>query len=424
MDSINKYVGVDINSKAFGDSPIEGRHSVHVILDREKQKPTAAKFISYAFNMNTVIGEMSFNEADLLQVLWKHTDLTKNLPLMVSRVEADSGEIVFDRDADKVLIDEAPACWSGPAAWTFNWKGTPCSYTAKSIYYYLRVHVLDHELADDVISEILNEMYKLHLERQKLIKRPPYVVKLYRAMDKPHTQWVQANDRAGRDLASIHLDDSIKQDIVVKLEKFLASQDLYEKFGITWKRVHLFEGRPGTGKTSMVLALATKFGVGVSKITITPRMSSVDLENLLSTVPGRSFLLLEDVDALFAERKAGEAGSTIDFSTLLNCLDGVTTRAGLVAFLTTNHADRLDEALVRPGRIDMRVKFPYPTEVELRAALDRLVPQYATEHTEFLRRLLDDKKEISIARLQRYLFDCVLLDRKSLVEHMTDLHQP
>jgi len=87
-------------------------------------------------------------------------------------------------------------------------------------------------------------------------------------------------------------------------------------------------------------------------------MNDDDLAELLRAAPARSMLLLEDVDAIFVERAAvGEKKNRggISFSGLLNALDGAAAQEGCVIVLTTNHKDRLDEALIRPGRCDVHV---------------------------------------------------------------------
>ena len=67
-------------------------------------------------------------------------------------------------------------------------------------------------------------------------------------------------------------------------------------------------------------------------------------------------LLLEYIDAAFVEREAS-SGSRLTFSGLLNGIDGVAAQQGRLLFMSTNHAERLDPALVRPGRVDVKVAF-------------------------------------------------------------------
>ena len=99
-------------------------------------------------------------------------------------------------------------------------------------------------------------------------------------------------------------------------------------------------------------------------------MSSVvtdeKIHTLLAAVPQRSLLLIEDVDAFFRQRDAAHAQVKLSFSGFLNALDGVATQEGNVLFMTTNHADRLDEALIRAGRIDERVELGLCDEEQLR----------------------------------------------------------
>jgi ATP-dependent 26S proteasome regulatory subunit len=49
--------------------------------------------------------------------------------------------------------------------------------------------------------------------------------------------------------------------------------------------------------------------------------------------------------------------SRLTFAGLLNAIDGIAAQTGRLLFMTTNHKDRLDSALIRPGRIDYQLKF-------------------------------------------------------------------
>ena len=78
-------------------------------------------------------------------------------------------------------------------------------------------------------------------------------------------------------------------------------------------------------------------------------------------------LLLEDVDAAFLERQANPAaggGGRLTFSGLLNGIDGVAAQEGRLLFMSTNHPERLDAALVRPGRVDVRIPFALATAAQ------------------------------------------------------------
>jgi SpoVK/Ycf46/Vps4 family AAA+-type ATPase len=210
-------------------------------------------------------------------------------------------------------------------------------------------------------------------------------------------------------METIYIDDPIKDKLVTQLEKFTKSSALYDRYGVTWKRVHLFHGPPGSGKTSTILALASRFGKNIAKLTLTPQLNSQQIEYLFQTIPDNTWMLLEDVDALFTERTAH---TSIDFSTLLNCMDGLTTKRGLVLFMTTNHKTKLDSAFIRPGRVDLDLEFPLPGKEELRKALKVLGAEYEHEHEEFLEK---HAKNMTIPSLQKHLFECMMDEKKSML---------
>lgn len=86
------------------------------------------------------------------------------------------------------------------------------------------------------------------------------------------------------------------------------------------------------------------------------------LASHLRDAPENSLILLEDVDAIFTNRSDPSVSSStngksegVTFSGLLNALDGVAAQEGRIFFMTTNHIEKLDPALIRPGRCDVKV---------------------------------------------------------------------
>ena len=97
-------------------------------------------------------------------------------------------------------------------------------------------------------------------------------------------------------------------------------------------------------------------------------------------------MLLEDVDAAFSNRRVqtesdGYRGANVTFSGLLNALDGVASAEERIIFLTTNHVERLDPALVRPGRVDMTVRLGEVTRYQVSCLWDRFYGELDTEGT-------------------------------------------
>jgi chaperone BCS1 len=161
----------------------------------------------------------------------------------------------------------------------------------------------------------------------------------------------------------VFLPNNDSERIVADVAVFAASQAWYIERGIPWRRGYLFHGVPGSGKTSLISALAGHFRMNLYILNLgSPYLSDDNLTTLLSRVPGRSFVLLEDIDAAFNQRdKSGDARNKLTFSGLLNALDGAGSKDGSMVFMTTNHLEQLDPALTRPGRADFRVEFGYAT---------------------------------------------------------------
>lgn len=172
-------------------------------------------------------------------------------------------------------------------------------------------------------------------------------------------EWAPLGDpRKKRPLGSVVLDEGVKERIVGDVQDFLDRQQWYVDRGIPYRRGYLLYGPPGTGKSSFIQALAGELNYSVAMINLSEMgMTDDKLAYLLTKLPKRSILLLEDADAAFVNRRQrdadGYSGATVTFSGLLNALDGVAAGEERLAFLTTNHIDRLDPALKRPGRVDV-----------------------------------------------------------------------
>jgi chaperone BCS1 len=154
------------------------------------------------------------------------------------------------------------------------------------------------------------------------------------------------------------LDQGLKERIVGDVKEFLQKHQWYMDRGIPYRRGYLLYGPPGSGKSSFILALAGELDFNIAIVNLSERgMTDDKLSDLITKLPKKTILLLEDADAAFNNRRQvdadGFSGMTVTFSGLLNALDGVAAGEERVAFLTTNHIDRLDEALIRPGRVDM-----------------------------------------------------------------------
>jgi mitochondrial chaperone BCS1 len=182
-----------------------------------------------------------------------------------------------------------------------------------------------------------------------------------------HECWMVSSWQPRRPLESLVLADQTLEDLLDDLRDFYRSCSWYADRGIPYRRGYLLHGPPGSGKTTLVLALAGELGLSVAVLSLSNRlMSDESLRGLVDDLPIATVLLIEDVDCVFKESRGTSGDTGVTLSGLLNALDGVSSREGRVLFLTTNHPERLDPALVRPGRVDRKIELGHATPDQAR----------------------------------------------------------
>ncbi|KAH6954058.1 P-loop containing nucleoside triphosphate hydrolase protein, partial [Ilyonectria sp. MPI-CAGE-AT-0026] len=183
-------------------------------------------------------------------------------------------------------------------------------------------------------------------------------------------RWERATAVDARPLSTVILDDAQKQSFIKDVEYFLnpRTRRWYSTRSIPYRRGYLLYGPPGTGKSSLSLAVAGRFGLDNYTVSVST-VSDRALEDLFAELPPQCVVLLEDIDAAGAAHSRGAGGEnprergkpadtkSVTLSGLLNAIDGVASQEGQLLVMTTNHIEKLDGALIRPGRIDTQVKF-------------------------------------------------------------------
>ncbi|KAL9244108.1 hypothetical protein vseg_017916 [Gypsophila vaccaria] len=185
--------------------------------------------------------------------------------------------------------------------------------------------------------------------------------------------------------SSLALDPSLKAMIIQDLNLFLDRKDFYRKVGRAWKRGYLLYGPPGTGKSSLIAAIANYLKFDVYDLQLMHIQGDDMLRKLLLSTTNRSILVIEDIDCSMglpkkrkgdeedddddsdnegkssSKGKEGPNPAKISLSGLLNFIDGLWSSCGdeRIIIFTTNHKERIDPALLRPGRMDVHVHMSY-----------------------------------------------------------------
>lgn len=367
---------------------------VRVIVDKDCVRHKPAQFVAFRIphaDGFLPIGNKRIPLDDFYRMLRKEGGLSDHLPLKI-----DLSTLAIQQ------FDQAPDCYSAQRQWPFQWKGVKCSL-AGSVS--IRVHDVDYETALSTLKDIRESALALWKE-----PCPLECLKIYTPHSGGGITWTERQMRVRRQWDTIYIEESIKHQLIQSLERFYRSESLYDDYGRTWKRIYLFHGPPGTGKTSTVLALASAMGRHLCKLSISGNTRATQVEGLFQYLPSDCFMLLEDVDALFDGRN-NTTGLT--FSGILNMMDGVETKRGLVLFMTTNHLASLDPALCRTGRVDEVIQFNLPTHEDYKQALLKMASKWPHEHELYIEYAMEMNQ--SIATVQEHLFCCMIEERVSIL---------
>ena len=149
------------------------------------------------------------------------------------------------------------------------------------------------------IKDLIEHIYYLNKakERSLTIIRRPY---------RGGQTWSRVTSKPRRALDTVILDAEQKEQVLADVAEYMdeATMNFYANHGIPYRRGYLFHGPPGVGKTSFALALASKFNLDVYNLSLLDNdLTDSDLISLLNQLPGRSLLLLEDIDTAGLNRK-------------------------------------------------------------------------------------------------------------------------
>ncbi|KAJ7186179.1 hypothetical protein C8R46DRAFT_1208258 [Mycena filopes] len=212
-------------------------------------------------------------------------------------------------------------------------------------------------------------------------------------------EWAKTITKSRRALSTLILPLDIKEMILADAREFLESETWYNQAGIPHRRGYLLYGEPGTGKSSTIHALAGELGLEIYFISLaSPGIDDYSLAKLISDTPSRCILLIEDIDCAFPSRdelddededaepildkdgkvlgahNATPPRSSVTLSGLLNVLDSVSSEEGRLTFATTNHIENLDSALIRAGRMDIKIQYKFADSLQINQVFKRFFP--------------------------------------------------
>lgn len=277
--------------------------------------------------------------------------------------------------------------------------------TRRAESYYIWTWGRDQKFLKNILAEIHADFEKENLEKATL--------KCWSG-----SNWYTAWSYSPRPLTSVILPSGVKNTLIADIDRFKASAKWYEQMGVPYHRGYLLYGPPGTGKTSLVSGLASHYKSTVYVVKLN-EMSDSKLQDAVREAGSNSMIVLEDIDCAVAqvvnkreeEKKDTPTPTTkeektpplmgLTLSGLLNVLDGMQTPSGVQFFMTTNHIDKLDAALLRPGRTDVRVFLGAATDWQKSQLYMRFFPE--ADGLEAINFVMSKPQAVSMADFQEEL---------------------
>jgi chaperone BCS1 len=242
----------------------------------------------------------------------------------------------------------------------------------------------------EIIMDILAEAQADYLRNM-----PPHV-DLYRYL---YGQW-DPSPIAPRKLDSTFYPPELVDDILTDIQTFLASKEKYAALGFPYRRGYELSGPPGTGKSTMILALASHLKVPVYVVALQATgMDGERLTQMLNQCAKPSIVVFEDIDCIAAaQTRDSQAEDRITMSDLLNSIDGLGASEDRIIVMTANHPEKIDAALTRSGRIDRKFVIDYARDEELRRFYDKVTGYFPQSPWEEFRDSLPEQTTIADAQ--------------------------
>jgi chaperone BCS1 len=227
--------------------------------------------------------------------------------------------------------------------------------------------------------------------------------------------WTNDRNVACRSLDSLSLKSGLCEEALRDLDAFRQGHEFY-RGRIPYRRGWLLEGPPGNGKSSFIVAIASHLHSDIFLLSL--NNSNLDDTALKRLLLGEELdaapriYVLEDIDCLFTNRAAPARDDTntvgnssrVTFSGLLNALDGIGSPENTLIVMTTNYPERLDAALIRPGRVDRRFRFEPPDDARIALHYSKFFPEASRLDTDaFVKACRDRTEPLSMGLVQEMI---------------------
>lgn len=231
--------------------------------------------------------------------------------------------------------------------------------------------------------------------------------------------WNSNSIAVKRSRDKLFLDQKVEDLIFGPLESFVKSETFCGDFGCNYKIGFLFYGVPGCGKTSTAYTISQEYKMGLYKLNLNMIENAIQLKSAVTNIPNGSVVVFDDIDCVkithSREDKKGnekdtekskteeladglnefvksQSSANLTLADVLDVLDGNEHLYGCIIVFTSNHPEKLDKALIRPGRIDHQIRFG-PADFALMERITRVFYERTGIDKEVISTVIEDLKK-------------------------------
>jgi hypothetical protein len=226
------------------------------------------------------------------------------------------------------------------------------------------------------IQKYIKYIFELNQIEVKVMR--VYQPRVHTRRESVDIEWEPIYVKSNKHIKNTILKDKLENTLLKDIDHFLKNQEWYDNRGVPYKRGYLLHGPPGTGKTSIIKAIANTHNLPIFTIDFDIVNNNNKLSQLITEInyfhKNTPYILcMEDIDRskIFDRYSVNK----ISAECLLNILDGIVEAYGRIVFMTANDLTKIttckirdmnfSTALMRPGRIDKVLEIGFITKDQI-----------------------------------------------------------